>query len=116
MQPNLDSKRVITIFRSKQGRSAEQPVHIRSKFVSKSYPIWNISLPESERSRSYRHKNSAEPVGSSVNRRAIRYGFQGPPMIDPVGEVGAIRICGAILIEFILLLVNNSYKKSNQNR
>ena len=27
-----------------------------------------------------------------------------------------IRICGAILIDFILFLVNNSYKKSNQNR
>ena len=32
------------------------------------------------------------------------------------GEIGAIRICGAVLIDFILLLVNNSYKTSNQNR
>ena len=28
---------------------------------------------------------------------------------QPVREVGAIRICGAILIDFILLLVNISY-------
>ena len=33
-----------------------------------------------------------------------------------IGEVGDIRICGAILIDFILLLVNNSYKASNQIR
>ena len=31
-------------------------------------------------------------------------------------EVRAIQICGTILMDFILLLVNNSYKKSNQNR
>ena len=30
-----------------------------------------------------------------------------------MGEVGAIRICGAILIDFILLLVNNSCKTSS---
>ena len=33
-----------------------------------------------------------------------------------IGEVGAIRICGTILIDFILLLVNNLYKTSNQNK
>ena len=29
-------------------------------------------------------KNRAEPVGSSVNRRVIRHGFWGAPMIDSV--------------------------------
>ena len=32
-------------------------------------------------------------------------------MVHMIGEVGAIRIWGAILVDFILLLVNNSYKK-----
>ena len=31
--------------------------------------------------------------------------------IRSLGEVGAIRICGAILIDFLLLLVNSSYEK-----
>ena len=43
------------------------------------YHVWNWSIPCHNR-----HKNCAGPVGSSVNRRAIRYRFRGAPIIDPV--------------------------------
>ena len=66
------------------GRFAEQPVHIKSGAFQKAirygtYHFWNRSVPGHNRL-----KNRTEPVGSSLNRRAIRYGFRGAPIIDPV--------------------------------
>ena len=60
------------------------PFCIRSRALHQTirggtYHIWNWSIPCHNR-----HKNRAGPVGSSVNRRAIRYGFWGAPIIDPV--------------------------------
>ena len=60
----------------KSGRSAEQPVHIKSGAFQKAircgtYHFWNQSVPDHNRP-----KSRAGPVGSNVNRRAIRYGFR----------------------------------------
>ena len=68
----------------KRGRSAEQLIHIRSGAFQKAirygtYHFWNRSVPARNR-----HRNCAGPAGSNVNRRPIRYGFRGAPIIDPV--------------------------------
>ena len=68
----------------KQGRSAEQVVHIsRGAFQNAirygTCHFWNRSVPARNR-----HRNCAGTVGSNVNRRPIRYGFRGTPIIDPV--------------------------------
>ena len=59
-------------------------LYIRSRMLHQAirggtYHIWNRSIPCHNH-----HKNRAGSVGSSVNRRAIRYGFRGAPIIDPV--------------------------------
>ena len=47
---------------------------------TKGYPIWKVSICVPALNR---HKNCAGPAELNVNRRHIRYGFQGAPMIDP---------------------------------
>ena len=52
------------------------PFYIRSRALHQAirggtYHVWNWSIPCHNR-----HKNRATPVGSSMNRRAIRYGFR----------------------------------------
>ena len=68
----------------KRARSAEQPVHIKSGAFQQAiwyetYHFWNRSVLGHNC-----HKYRAGPVGSSVNRKAIRYGFRGESMIDKV--------------------------------
>ena len=68
----------------KRGRSDEEVVHIRSGEFQKAirhgtYHFWNRSVPTRNR-----HRNCAGLTGSNVNRRPIRYGFRGAPIIDPV--------------------------------
>ena len=68
----------------KRGRSAEQPVHIRREEFQNAirygkYHFRNRGVP----ARNH-HRTCAGPDGSNVNRRPIRYGFRGAPMIDPV--------------------------------
>ena len=68
----------------KQGRSAEQPVHIRSGAFLKAirygtYYFWNQSVLGHNC-----HKSRAKPIVSSANRRPIRYGFRVAPIIDPI--------------------------------
>ena len=76
---------MITRFRSRNGADPlNSPFTLRVERVQKAirygtYHFWNRSVPGHNR-----HKNRAEPVGSSVNRRAIRYSFRGAPIIDPV--------------------------------
>ena len=65
----------------KQGRSAEQVVHIsRGAFQNAirygTYHFWNRSVPARNR-----HRNCAGTVGSNVNRRPIRYCFRIAPII-----------------------------------
>ena len=45
------------------------------------YHFWNRSVLGHNHNR---HKNRAGPVGSSLNRRPIRYGSRGALIIDPV--------------------------------
>ena len=73
----------------KWGRSTEQVVHIRSGAFQKAIRYGTYrSVPARNC-----HRNCAGPAGSRteglsemvcVNRRPIRYGFRGAPIIDPV--------------------------------
>ena len=82
-KPKLKSKTMITRFRSKTGADPlNSPFTLRaepSRKLSDTDHFWNRSVPGHNR-----HKNRAGPHRSSVNRRAIRYGFRGAPIIDPV--------------------------------
>ena len=64
----------------KRGRSAEQPIHIRSGVFQKAiryemYHFWNRSVP----ARNH-HRNCAGPARLNMNRKPIQYGFQGVPI------------------------------------
>ena len=68
----------------KRGRSAEQPIHIRSGGFQKAirygtYHFWNRSVPARNDQR-----NCTGPAGSNVNRRLIQNDFWSAPIIDPV--------------------------------
>ena len=84
-KPGLESKRIITRFRSKNGADPLNSQFTlgtkRSKKAIRyeTYHFWNWSVPGHNR-----HKHRAEPVGSRLNRSSIQYGFRGALLIDPV--------------------------------
>ena len=75
---------MITRFRSKNGADplnrqlALRAERSRKLSDTERITFWNRSVPAHNR-----HKNRVGPVGSSVNKQAIRYGFRGAPIIDP---------------------------------
>ena len=85
---------------------AECCIKIPSSYSRQNVSVWNRSIPCHNR-----QKNRAGPVGSSVNRRSIRYGFRGAPIIDPVQcERG---LTGSSLCERRLPLVELFLKVEN---
>ena len=76
---------MITRFRSKNGADPlNNPFTLRAERSRKLSNTGRITLGIGAFQVIIVTKIGAEPVGSSVNRRAIRYGFRGTPIINPI--------------------------------